>query len=147
MHGWQASKLRPSQKLKPLRYGPFKVSSCESNDNYKLKLPSILRVHPVFHVSKLLLSVKDPDAPQPPAAIPVDGFDEFEVEEILDVRRYGRHKTKQYLVKWAGYPLQDATWEPVGNLKNCKEILKRFESQVASSMSGGVRKSVMRFKI
>ena len=33
----------------------------------------------------------------------------------------------QYLIKWTGYPLYDATWEPLGNLNNAKELVKEFE--------------------
>jgi hypothetical protein len=28
-----------------------------------------------------------------------------------------------YLVKWSGYPIEEATWEPASNLKNAKELL------------------------
>jgi Chromo (CHRromatin Organisation MOdifier) domain len=33
----------------------------------------------------------------------------------------------QYLVKWVGYPLHDATWEPVNHLKNTQQKVKDFE--------------------
>ena len=49
----------------------------------------------------------------------------YYVEDIL-----GKEKINgrlRYLVKWKGYPLQDATWEPAKNLTNAKCIVKNFE--------------------
>ena len=64
--------------------------------------------------------------PTPPAAIITsDNEEEYEVENILDKRTH-YHKS-QYLVKWTGYPLYDATWEPLDNLKNAMEKVNAFE--------------------
>ena len=52
--------------------------------------------------------------------------DEYEVEDVLD-KRIIRKKT-QYLVKWKGYPLHDATWEPMEHLENAQDAVNRFES-------------------
>ena len=46
---------------------------------------------------------------QPPPDL-VDGEEEYEVEEILDSRRYGQGHKVQYLVKWKGYPSSDNQW-------------------------------------
>ncbi len=32
-----------------------------------------------------------------------------------------------YLVKWEGFEEKDATWEPLANLGNVKELIKDFE--------------------
>jgi hypothetical protein len=32
----------------------------------------------------------------------------------------------EYLVKWVGWSVEEATWETGDNLDNCKDILKRF---------------------
>ena len=52
--------------------------------------------------------------------------EEYEVEAILD-KKLVQHRL-QYLVKWLGYPLHDATWKPLENLTNAQQILKDFES-------------------
>ena len=44
-----------SPKLRPKRYGPFKISRVVSPVAYQLELPSQWQVHPVFHASLLLL--------------------------------------------------------------------------------------------
>ena len=90
-----------------------------------------MRIHPVFHVSLLKPYNENDDfereIPPPPIFIPEIQQDEYEVEAILD-KKLIRHKPF-YLVKWLGYPLHEATWEPVANLTNAQEILKNFENQ------------------
>ena len=34
-----------------------------------------------------------------------------------------------YFVKWIGYEESENTWEPIGNLEECKEKLKEFYHQ------------------
>jgi len=44
----------------------------------------------------------------------VDGEERFEVEEIL--AECTHHHKRQVLVKWAGFDLLSATWEPSQNI-------------------------------
>jgi hypothetical protein len=37
-----------------------------------------------------------------------------------------------YLVKWVGYPLEEATWEPLTNLDNCQHAIIQFETSLRS---------------
>jgi Chromo (CHRromatin Organisation MOdifier) domain len=63
---------------------------------------------------------------QPPAIVlPNTEQEEYEVENILDKRTL--RKKPQYLIKWLGYPLHDATWEPLENLGNAREKVKEYE--------------------
>jgi hypothetical protein len=50
---------------------------------------------------------------------------EWVVEAIRDVKMEGR--VKKYLVKWENWPEESNTWEPVGNLDGCMELVKAFE--------------------
>jgi hypothetical protein len=124
----------PTRKLTSRYLGPYIVSAVISTTAYKLELPSTLKIHPVFHVS-MIKPYKESDEflrATPPAPITLsDNSEKFEVDIILD-KRFLRNKV-QYLVKWIGYPLYDATWEPVGNLKNAKEKVKEFESMRSSN--------------
>lgn len=52
---------------------------------------------------------------------------EYEVEEVLRKRRFG--KTLKYLVKWKRYPVEESTWEPARNLKNASKILAEFRKK------------------
>ncbi len=63
----------------------------------------------------------------------MDGEDEWEVEEILDsrLRKMGRRKreTLQYLVKWAGFPRIEATWQSADDVANATEAVGDFHTQ------------------
>ena len=52
---------------------------------------------------------------------------EWDVESILNKRQRGRQV--QYLVKWRGYPLEEASWEPIGHLTNAEKSLQEFEER------------------
>jgi hypothetical protein len=52
---------------------------------------------------------------------------EFEVEAILNSKNT-RKRGKQYLVKWKGYGVNEATWEPTSALKNAREAVENFET-------------------
>jgi hypothetical protein len=120
-----------SGKLNPRYIGPFPITAIVSPVTYQLQLPKVYgALHPKFHVS-LLRRYAPPDtdrfpgraavARQPPLARDALG-DLFEVETILDA---GARKlinapykvVPHYLVKWLGYPVSDATWEPHFHLK------------------------------
>ena len=116
-----------NKKLDPRRIGPFEVLEQISPVSYKIKLPDTVKIHPVIHISDLEPLVEDKferkEQPLPP--IIINNEEHYEVEEILDKRtHYGK---TQYLVKWKGYPLTEASWEPENNL-NCPEILETFNN-------------------
>jgi hypothetical protein len=50
-----------------------------------------------------------PNYTRPPPDL-IDGEEEYEVENILKSRRYGRGRKVQYLVKWKGYTDSDNEW-------------------------------------
>ena len=133
-------KRRPAQKLTPRFIGPYNVIGIVSPVAYKLELPNTLKIHPVFHVSLLKLYKETPDeftrpTPPPPVVISDTEQEEFEVESILDKRTI-RKKT-QYLVKWLGYPLHDATWESEKDLIHAPEKLAEFESMRTLNLKKG----------
>jgi hypothetical protein len=122
---------RPTKKLTNRFAGPYTITKVISATAYKLDLPATMKIHPVFHISLLKpyhLSPNDFERSTPPPAIitPESDHEEYEVETILD-KRILRNRP-QYLIKWMGYPLHDATWEPLENLENAKETIKEFES-------------------
>ena len=108
------------QKLQRRFVGPFEIIQKISRAAYKLKLPDTWKMHPVFHIS-LLKPWREstwscPVDLQPddiePATQPV-----YEVERILRWRwvQIGRKKTREFLVTWTGYPLEEAMWIPEKN--------------------------------
>lgn len=110
---------RPSQKLDSVKIGPYEIEAKLERDNYRLKLPERMKIHPIFHIS-LLTKTKNPTNDQD------EILEEYEVSEILDKRK--RNGLTEYLVKWEGYDSEDNTWEPTSNL-NCPDVVRRYESQ------------------
>lgn len=119
---------RPTRKLDWKNLGRFAIKTVLSNWAYELDLPDTMKIHPVFHVSKLSPVPIDPFPGQvqaPAQPIEVDGDVSWEVEEILDSKRVrGGHV--QYLIKWIGYDAP--TWEPSANVDNCENELDRFHA-------------------
>ena len=72
--------------------GPFKVVE-KRGSLYKLDLPNTIKVYPIFLV---VLLFKDPDdalpgqVNEPPPLVNIEGELEYEVEEILALRKKGR---------------------------------------------------------
>ena len=87
--------IRTARKLAKKKIGPYPLISQPSPMSFTLRLPSIIRIHSVFHVS-----------PRPPPLI-VDGKPEYLIERIIGSKyKRVRHKCQLlYHVKWTGYPI------------------------------------------
>jgi hypothetical protein len=131
-----------SPKFASKYIGPFKVKRVVGDNAYELDLPVQLQIHPVLNISRLK-SYKDgmiafPSRPQPharppPDVIEADGTTLWEVESVLASR--GRGARLQYLVRWKGYPLWEASWESYKALRSAPDAVAAFEaaSRIASS--------------
>ena len=53
---------------------------------------------------------------------------EFEVERILN-RRKDKDGSFLYRVKWAGYGMEEATWEPMDNLSNVQWMIDKYDQE------------------
>ena len=118
---------RPCAKLDYKKLGPFRILERVNPVAFRLALPPTFRLHNVFHVS--LLELYHPSRipgrqPPPPPPVELSTGEEYEVDRILDSRL--RRRRLQYLVLWKGYPLSDATWEPVTHLQNAPEAIRTF---------------------
>ena len=84
-----------------------------------LRVPRTFRIHMPINVKELKpYIVRDADLGGPPESPPepivVDGADHWEVEAVLAEQTKGR---KRYvLVKWCGFDITSATWEPLENI-------------------------------
>lgn len=52
----------------------------------------------------------------------------WDVEEIL-AKRIDEHRGVEYLIHWNGFPIDQASWQPVKNLDRCKDKLAEFEAE------------------
>ncbi len=118
--------MHPTFKLAPKRYGPFPITKTISVTTYALKLPPQWHIHPVFHASLLMPYKETPihgmNFPEPPPDL-IEGETEWEVEQIVNTRRY--QNQTQFLIKWKGYSDAHNSWEPEKNL-NATELVEEY---------------------
>lgn len=122
---------RPSNKLEHRYFGPFPVLEAIGTRAYRLALPSTMKIHPVFHVSRLSRHREDVipgRTTTPPPPVETEEGEEYEVDEVIDSRWTGRPKRFEYLIKWKGYGPADNTWEPLSNVEGSKEAIADFHS-------------------
>jgi len=115
--------------------GPFKVLEKKLSDTYKLELPENLKVHPTFHVSFLKPVACDASRlnreqnSRPPPDL-VHNEPKFEVDAVLKLRQL-RGQEREYLVKWKGYHLIEASWVNESDMEHAQETLEEFHTRPA----------------
>jgi hypothetical protein len=121
---------QPTAKLALKRHGPFKVVQVMSPVNYRLELPMQWSIHNVFHTDLLTPYCETPthgaNYQRPPPDL-VDGVEEYEVERVLDSRRYGHGHKLQYLIAWKGYPDSDNQWVNWDDAEGAEEAIREFK--------------------
>jgi transposase InsO family protein len=116
-------------KLMACNYGPYTILEQLGPVTFKLQLPRQMKVHPVFHTSKMIQHRKDEIGNWTPSkldSVEVEGQPEQEVEEIINSRVFCCKV--QYLVKWVGYDNSENSWEPLHNLNHAIESLEDFHN-------------------
>ena len=136
--------------------GPFKVLEVKDNDNYKLDLPSTMRIYPTFHISKLhLYQAPEPESLQAslqrPKEIEVEGEEGqdayYSIDRLIDhrFRKVPNGSVKEYYAKWTGYNVNEGTWEPaVKMLKDVPELVEKYEMRASMQPHRTTKKAPMR---
>ena len=93
-------------------------------------------VHPVINIS-CLKPYKEHLPGQStvhpgPIEVTEDRDEEYEVEWIVDSHWKGQRL--EYLIHWKGYPEEERTWEPAGNLTHAKEAIADFHQTMPQAL-------------
>ena len=114
--------------MAPKQEGLFKIEEVLGPVTYRLKLPATWRIHNMFHAVLLKPyqenEVYGENFTMPPPDI-VDGEEVYQVETILKHRRRGQGY--QYLIKWKGYPITGASWEPKSAFSDDGDLLNKYK--------------------
>jgi len=91
-------KERPVQKLTERYIGPYAIEEIVSTNAVKLRLPSLMRIHLVVNVSRIVWYKKQVKRQKKEEGklIEVEGIEEWEVEKILNKRKI--RGVEKYLV-------------------------------------------------
>ena len=125
----------PTRKFQPKFFGPYPITERIGATAYKVRMPASVKSHPVFHSSQLKLHPVTEQFPDRTGyqedPVTVDGVDYYVVERILD-RRLFRRKV-QFLIKWLGYPVSEATWQNKSDLladsgHEVKDMINSYEN-------------------
>src|SRR6202790_4614841 len=72
----------------------------------------------------------------------IDGEEEYEVERIIESRRFGRNRKVQYLVKWKGYPDSENQWVNWDDME-APDLLADFKNRNPNSPTH-IRRTIMK---
>ena len=121
-------KTNHHKKISPRQEGPFKITRVIRPVIYQLELPCTWRIHNVFHAT-LLRQYKETEIyganfPRPTPEL-IKGEEVYKVEYILRHRKRGQGY--QYYVKWKGYPISEALWEPEEVFSDDGNLLTQYK--------------------
>ncbi|GBG68149.1 hypothetical protein CBR_g2700 [Chara braunii] len=123
-------------------FGPCRILQAVGSDttsspvSFRVKLPDYLRltrVHDVYHVSLLRPYRRQSErfAGRPyerPPPLMVDGHEKFLVSDIIVHRVTDDNPPHvKYLVRWKGYPDEEATWEPLEHLQHARMLVRAYD--------------------
>jgi Chromo (CHRromatin Organisation MOdifier) domain len=131
LEGTNLKLSHPKVKLDAKRYGPFKVIEEISPVVFRLELPPHWKIHNVFHVS-LLTRYNETEEHRrnfaQPAPELIEGEEEYEVEQVLNSRRFGRAKKLQYLLRWKGYSRAHDSWQDATEI-HAPDLVKEYHQR------------------
>ena len=96
-------KERPVRKLTERYIGLYEIEEVVSSNAVKLRLPTLIRIHPVVNVSRIVRYKEQVKGQKREEGKPieVEGAKEWEVERILNKRKI--RGVEKYLVWWKGF--------------------------------------------
>ncbi|KAA0051188.1 ty3-gypsy retroelement transposase [Cucumis melo var. makuwa] len=86
---------------------------------YKLDLPSIAAIHPVFHVSQLKRALGDHTQVQQLDSYLTENHEWMtQLDEVYRYRKNPNTNDWEVLISWKGLPPHEATWEDCNDFKH-----------------------------
>ncbi|KAJ9169199.1 hypothetical protein P3X46_020658 [Hevea brasiliensis] len=125
--------------------GPMPIVAKVGQVSYKVEPPAWMKIHPVFHVSRLKPYHADPidvsrnksSRPAITTAPPVNqGVEEILAERV--VRTTKRPPHKEYLIKWKGLSTEETSWEKATELHQYVQKIEDF-LQAQSTRTSTIR--------
>lgn len=126
------------KKLVQRAIGPFEVLERINPMVYRLRLPDIYPMHPVFNLEHLKKYHPSPlefsEHTILPSTRDILASPEYEVEAILGHRLSNRKSgnRRMYLVRWAGYGPEDDSWVSEYDLRNAPELKREYLNMIAA---------------
>ena len=120
-------KERPTKKLMERYVEPYVIEKVVLSNVVKLRLPSLMRIHPVVNVSQIVRYKEQVKGQKKEEEKPVEieEVEEWKVEKILNKKKM--RGVVKYLIQWKGFMAEGDTWERRENLKNTEELIEKFE--------------------
>lgn len=105
-------------------HGPYRISECLPNDNYRLRDLNSRQLVDYAHVDRLVpypeVTIHDDAAPAP---------NEYFVKRLMK-RRPRADGGFDYLVRWRGFGPADDQWLPFYELGNCHELIAELHARL-----------------
>jgi hypothetical protein len=106
-------------KLKMKKIGPCRVLKKFGANAYEIELPNGIRISPIFNILDLYPyrakeAGEDSEQTEVQWTKKMPVAEKPQMESIIDKRVSRKTKRKEYfeyLVKWKGHPVEDASWE------------------------------------
>ena len=104
-------KERPTKKLMERYMRSYVIEKIVSLNVVKLRLPSLIRIHPVVNVSRIVRYKKQVKGQKKEEGklVEVEGVEEWEVEKILNKKKI--RGVEKYLIWWKGFIAKGDTWK------------------------------------
>ena len=102
-------KERPSKKLMERYVGLYTIEEVVSSNAVKLRLPSLMRIHPVVNIS-WIVSYKEQmkgQRKEEEKLVEIEGVEEWKVEKILNKKKM--RGVEKYLIRWKGFMAEGDT--------------------------------------